>query len=332
MSTKLVPISQAITVMHDWESDAVLDKFCDIMNQPGPLFFSRIGGSDYNCVQEYYNDKTLIDNVSWYSLNSLRVRSHNGYFDFDNKKDNFANYLETMIQCYENSDACTYGNVSLITSFDSNQFSEAGANFVNHICKNKVCINYTFIEGLAPFLKSFDQWANGKKILVVSPLSASVEHQYKNKDSLYHNYKLPNFDLLTYNTKVTYSDKGDNSLALNVSTRNWLEEAERMAEEISTLEFDIALLSCGSYAMYLGNFIKQKLKKKSLYLGGVLNMLFNIYGGRYNHKGYKRLMQSVGLTPDSQINPFENKEIENIKSGRNFKTESLNAYFGVKEK
>ena len=61
-------------------------------------------------------------------------------------------------------------------------------------------------------------------------------------------------------------------------------------------------------------------------------MLFNIYGGRYNHKGYKRLMQSVGLTPDSQINPFENKEIENIKSGRNFKTESLNAYFGVKEK
>jgi hypothetical protein len=237
-----------------------------------------------------------------------------------------------MIQCYENSDACTYGNVSLITSFDSNQFSEAGANFINHICKNKVCINYTFIEGLAPFLKSFDQWASGKKILVVSPLSASVEHQYKNKDSLYHNYKLPNFDLLTYNTKVTYSDEGDDYLALNVSTRNWLGEAERMAEEISALEFDIALLSCGSYAMYLGNFIKQKLKKKSLYLGGVLNMLFNIYGGRYNLKGYKRLMQSVGLAPDSQINPLENKEIENIKSGRNFKTESLNAYFGVKEK
>ena len=320
-----------VIVMNDWESKEVLNKFCDIMTQPGALFFSRIGGSDYNCAQDYYNDKNIINNDSWYKLNSLRVKSHNGYFDFENKKDNFANYLETMIQCYENSDAFTYGNRSLITSFESNQFSEPGANFINHLCKNKVCINYTFVEGLAPFLKSFDRWATGKKILIVSPLSASVEHQYKNKDSLYRNYKFPDFDLLTYNTKVTYSDKGDDSLILNVSTNNWLEEAERMSQEISTLEFDIALLSCGSYAMYLGNFIKHKLKKKSLYLGGVLNMLFNIYGGRYNHEGYKKLMQSVGLTPDSQINPVENKDIENMKSGRGFKTESLNAYFGVKK-
>jgi hypothetical protein len=173
------------------------------------------------------------------------------------------------------------------------------------------------------------QWATGKKILIISPLSQSIEYQYQHKNNLYHTYVFPDFDLLTYNTKITYSDENDTQLSLNVGTSNWLEEAERMAQEISKLEFDIALLSCGSYAMYLGNFIKHKLNKKSLYLGGVLNMLFNIYGGRYNHKGYKRLMQSVGLVPDSQINPFENKDIENIKSGRNFKTESLNAYFGT---
>jgi hypothetical protein len=321
--------SHDVIVMDNWESEEVLNKFCDIMNQSNPLFFARLGGSDYNCVQDYYNNKTVINDNEWYKYHYHRVKSHNGYFDFENSQDNFATYLETMIQCYENSDAFTYGNRSLITSFESNQFSQPAANFINHLCKNKVCINYTFIEGLAPFLKSFDRWASGKKILVVSPLSASVEHQYKNKDSLYSNYKFPDFDLLTYTTKVTYSDEGDDPSTLNVVTGNWLEEAERMAQEISKLEFDIALLSCGSYAMYLGNFIKQKLKKKSLYLGGVLNMIFNIYGGRYNHKGYKILMQSVGLTPDSQINPFENKDIENIKSGRNFKTESLNAYFGT---
>jgi hypothetical protein len=91
------------------------------------------------------------------------------------------------------------------------------------------------------------------------------------------------------------------------------------------------LLSCGSYAMYLGDFIRHKLNKKALYLGGVLNMIFNIYGGRYNQPGYVRLGQSVGLNLESQINPFENKDIEHIKSGRNFKTESLKAYFGTKQ-
>uniref|UniRef100_A0A6C0IJN5 Uncharacterized protein n=1 Tax=viral metagenome TaxID=1070528 RepID=A0A6C0IJN5_9ZZZZ len=50
-----------------------------------------------------------------------------------------------------------------------------------------------------------------------------------------------------------------------------------MCEEINKLEFDIALLSCSSYAMYLGDFISNKMKKNSIYIGGVLNVLFNIW-------------------------------------------------------
>ena len=44
--------------------------------------------------------------------------------------------------------------------------------------------------------------------------------------------------------------------------------------------------------------IKNSLSKKSLYVGGALNMIFNIYGGRYNHPGYRRLTDSVGLIPE----------------------------------
>ena len=329
MDANKISINNDITVLHNWESEETLEKFCNIMNQPDPLFFARIGGSDYNCVLDYYNDKEVINTYSWYKHHCHRVRSHNGYFDFENKQENFVEYIETMIRCYKNSDAFTYGNTKLITSFESNQFSIAEADFINYLCKNKVCVNYTFIEGLAPFLKSFGRWATGKKILIVSPLSQSIEHQYKHKDKLYSDYTFPDFELLTYNTKITYSDENDNQTVLNVSTGNWLEESARMAKEISCLDFDIALLSCGSYAMYLGDFIRHRLNKKALYLGGVLNMLFNIYGGRYNQSGYVQLCQSVGLNLEYQINPFENKDVENMKSGRNFKTESLNAYFGT---
>lgn len=332
MSLAKIAISKDVIVMPNWGSNEVLNKFCNIMNRPGPLFFSRIGGSDYDCVRDYFNDNNIINNRHWYQNQLYSVKSHNGYFDFKNKQENFVKYLEAMIESYQNSDAFMYGNGRLINSFDSNQFLPNEANFVNHLCKNKVCINYSFIEGLAPFLKSFDCWATGKKILVVSPLSASVEHQYKNRDNLYQDYKFPDFNLSTYNTKITYSNNSnDNQSILNVSTSNWSEEAERMAEEISKIDFDVALLSCGSYAMYLGNFIKNSLSKKSLYVGGALNMIFNIYGGRYNHPGYCRLKDSVGLITESQINPIENKDIEHMKSGRNFKSESLNAYFGVKK-
>lgn len=331
MESDKISIDHSITVMHDWESDATLEKFCTIMNQPEPLFFARIGGSDYNCVRDYYNDPTLINNHEWYKYHYHRVKSHNGYFDFENLQENFVTYLETMIRCYTNSHAFSYGNTQLIKSFENNQFDAADANFVNHICQDKVCINYTFIEALAPFLASLDSWATGKKILVVSPLSQSIEHQFKNKHLLYHDRVFPDFDLLTYNTKITYSDENDDRSILNVDTNNWTQESTRMCEDIAKLDFDIALLSCGSYAMCVGDFISHTLKKKSLYIGGILNMLFNIYGGRYNQPGYVRLAQSVGLNPEYQISAFENKDIEHMKSGRNFKTESLKAYFGIKQ-
>jgi hypothetical protein len=322
-------INDDIVVMNDWESQETLEKFCNIMNHPDPLFFARIGGSDYECVTDYFNNPSVINNHDWYKYHYLRVRSHNGYFDFESKQENFVAYLETMLRCYSNSDAFTYGNSKLIKSFESNQFLIADANFINHLCKNKVCINYTFIESIAPFLNSLSVWLANKKILIISPLSRSIEHQYKNKDKLYNNYVFPEFDLKTYNTMITYSDRNDQSSSLNVTTNNWLEESNRMSEEISQLDFDIALLSCGSYAMYLGDYIKNTLKKKSLYLGGILNMLFNIYGGRYNQHGYIQLGQRVGLNTEYQIDPFENKDIEHIKSGRDFKTESLRAYFGA---
>ena len=56
-----------------------------------------------------------------------------------------------------------------------------------------------------------------------------------------------------------------------------------MCEEIRRLDFDIALLSCGSYAMPIGTFIKNEMGKKALYMGGPLQKMFNIGGARYEY-------------------------------------------------
>jgi hypothetical protein len=68
--------------------------------------------------------------------------------------------------------------------------------------------------------------------------------------------------------------------------------------------------------------------KKALYLGGVLNVFFNIYGGRYNDDYYKNF---GGLNPEYQIDPFENEDIINIKGGRGVSCEGFNAYFGKRK-
>ena len=115
-----------------------------------------------------------------------------------------------------------------------------------------------------------------KKILIVSPFSESIQFQYKRKDVILKQYSYPDFELVTYDTPITYNNEDD---ALNhIETNNWLEQCEKMENDIMKLDFDIALLSCGSYAMYLGNVISKKMNKKAIYIGGMLNVFFNIYG------------------------------------------------------
>lgn len=191
--------------------------------------------------------------------------------------------------------------------------------------QQKTLINYTFFESVEPFLKSFKIWGEGKKILIISPFSKSINYQMQHKNNIHLNYIFPNFQHITYNTPITYNNQNDNESSINSHSRNWNEECQRMASEINEIEFDIAFLSCGSYAMYLGDFIKNNMGKKALYLGGILNVYFGIYGGRYDIPFFNKF-----LNLDYQIEPFENKEIENISGGRNSKSESLNAYFGRK--
>jgi len=226
-----------------------------------------------------------------------------------------------MIKYYKNSDDCSY------TQFDVYFQKNEPDKFLNYVLDEKTIINYSFIEAIKPFLKSFTDWGKNKKILIISPLSKSIEHQFKNKNKLYVDYVFPDFELLTYNSTITYNSTDDTKNSLKITTNNWFEECQKMANDINKIDFDIAFLSCASYGMFLGNYIKNTMNKKALYLGGILNMYFNIYGGRYEEDYYIR----SGLNLNHQIDPIENDEIQNIHGGKDKSSEALNAYFGKKK-
>jgi len=88
-------------------------------------------------------------------------------------------------------------------------------------------------------------------------------------------------------------------------------------------EFDVALLSCGSYATALGDFVRHELGKKAVYLGGMLNVMFNIYGERYDTPFFDSL---VNL--DTRIDALENDELASVRGGRGLRNEAMRAYFG----
>ncbi len=338
-------------IYKNYESEETIRHFSKIIEQKNPLFISRIGGFDYNVVVKYFNNNKYYNAPSLHNtlttiVNTLyqmirgssdygiynnylsaltNMKTITGFFDFDNQHKNFIHFLDKMITFYKNSNYFMFGGKELIDKFNTNIFG-SNLHFLNYILEDKTAFHYGFLDAVLPFLESFRVWGENKKILIISPFAKSLEFQYQRKNKLLRNYTFPNFDLLTYNTPVTYNGSGDTKESLHVETNNWHEQCDKMNREISQIDFDIAWLSCASYAMSVGDHIKEQMGRKAIYIGGILNVIFNIYGGRYNTPYYNGIVDL-----NYQIDAFENETIKNVQGGRSSHSESLYAYFGTRK-
>lgn len=149
-----------------------------------------------------------------------------------------------------------------------------------------------------------DPWSyelRGKKVLVINPFSESIKKQYQNRQQLWENSKiLPEFNLITYKSIQSICDNGPHS--------SWSESLRAMKDDISNIDFDIALLGCGAYGMPLGTFIKNELNKPSIYVGGGLQILFGIKGKRWEAHDEISLFFN-----EHWVRPFDREKVRNYK-------------------
>jgi hypothetical protein len=117
-----------------------------------------------------------------------------------------------------------------------------------------------------------------KKVLIIHPFVESFKKQRGNGFEFTPKpIFAPDQEFLYYKTY--------NCLAGNRPHNSWFETFSNMMKDIVKLDFDIALLGCGGYGVPLCNFISQTLKKQAIYIGGGLQLLFGVYGTRWeNHE------------------------------------------------
>lgn len=151
--------------------------------------------------------------------------------------------------------------------------SESQEYILNKYNKNAVKILNKSVE---PFY--FDTpWSaelKDKKVLVINPFAKSFKEQYLKREKIWSNIEvLPKMKLTLYKNIQSAGGAGPHN--------NWVESLNYMKEEISKLDFDIALLGCGAYGMPLSSFIKTILNKTSIYIGGGIQILFGVIGNRW---------------------------------------------------
>ena len=151
----------------------------------------------------------------------------------------------------------------------------------------------THLETLYPFFVS-NPWTiylKNEKVLVIHPFKSTIQFQYQRRKLLFENSNiLPDFNLITMKPVQSAAD-------MECGFKNWSEALQYMEVQISKIDFDICLLGCGAYGLPLAAFIKNKLNKNAIHLGGGLQLLFGIKGKRWDDPDYgkKQYSKYAGL-------------------------------------
>lgn len=116
----------------------------------------------------------------------------------------------------------------------------------------------------------------GKRILIVSAFVDSIKEKLDTRDKIYGIDLFPECEFVFIKPPQT---QGENP------SREFYIELNEFTDKIKEIsgQFDIALVSCGGYGNLVCSEI-YKMGKSALYIGGVLQMYFGIYGSRWERE------------------------------------------------
>ena len=153
---------------------------------------------------------------------------------------------------------------------------------------------------------SWTRYLEGKKVLVIHPFVDSIKKQYEEKRELLFKDPniLPKFELLTYKA-VQSIGEAKNYLPY----KDWFEALDKMKEDISKIDFDIAIIGAGAYGIFLAHHCKM-IGKQAVHLGGDSQIVFGVGGNRwYEHN--QELLVNANL--GHWIRPSENEQPQGFK-------------------
>lgn len=148
--------------------------------------------------------------------------------------------------------------------------------FYNKFCK------HIDVENLYPFPfwhnRTLPDWQcllKGKRVVIVTAFADTVAKQYTKKDLIWPTADiLPDFELIAYKAIQTSAGNRDNRF------ETWFDAFNCMVAELKRIDFDLALISCGSYGTPLALALKKE-GKNAVQWGGCFQLWFGITGNRW---------------------------------------------------
>src|SRR5574344_107099 len=235
----------------------------DMLLDGSPRFIGRIGSTEMGVINDYFNaTHHLRKKISDKHVECLCKFS--GFFPPDEKL--VESFSKLYLDCGKQLDV-----FALFQHGDEDFYAKQYAS------QSKL----VELRSLEPYYSQtpYTSALEGKRVLVVHPFAKTIESQYKKRELLFRDQRiLPAFSLRTIASVQSLGGNGDS----DAKFKNWFDALHFMEEQISLVDFDVALLGCGAYSLPLASFIKENLKKNCVIVGGSLQILFGIKGARWD--------------------------------------------------
>jgi hypothetical protein len=258
-----------------------------------PFMITRVGIGSETILTCYWKLKCNIPNNIMYALDN-----NAGIYRAEKNVELFGHMYASAIA---NSDALAVWKNMLIKEQKILMKGHKLVSIYSRVLEPFYCI----LENIKPW----SHYLLGKKVLIINPFVESFQKQlrdgfqmFKDKDIF-----LDGQEFVFYRPFMT--------TAGNHLHSNWLETYRIMRDDISALDFDIALLGCGGYGLPLCNHIRTHMGKSAIYIGGGLQLLFGVMGKRWEniplHKKIIEKNNTEYIRPSGDEILLNKKRVEN---------------------
>lgn len=281
----------------DKNPDSVSRLIFEALDSGSPCMIARFGAFELSTLTNYVGVIQGIPNLiryikgrepDWRWNKSLIKSMHTNAGFFPSTEENIKKFCQLMIN--------DISEVDILGSWLSEE------TIFERELTNAKKVRFIFLD---PFWAT-NPWTRaleGKRILVVHPFASTIEQQYKKRTLLFKNNILPEFKLETI--KAVQSIAGEKT-----PFNDWFDALEYMKAEIDKHEYDICLIGCGAYGFPLAAHVKRQ-GKKSIQLGGSLQLLFGIRGKRWEDPNYSRDYNYSSLINEFWVKPDEKEKPKN---------------------
>ena len=272
----------------------------ELLNSDQPCMIGRFGNTEINTIIKYENfiKMNLIERIYQWSLTKKYPFSSNCILNNIYPESGFYPVNKETLSLFRTELINSMKEVDILGSWIK------GENRFHKYMPKSIFVDLKHLEPYYhpnPWTRALE----GKNVLVIHPFTKTIEQQYNNnrKNIFTDKNVLPKFNLKLL--KSSFTTPGEINFY-----NNWFSTLNSIYEKAILVDFDIAILGCGSYGFPLASKFKQ-IGKKSVHLGGATQLLFGIKGKRWQEISFfKKAINDFWVYPSEEEIPISFKQMD----------------------